>query len=615
MQNVGKRPILVFDGDCGFCRHCISAAQQITRGRVDYRTAQDMGDEVTGAAASDFDKSVVLVEPDKSLKFGANAVFDTLVYGPWGFQLFSWIYTKSSLFRSFSEGSYRKVASNRRFFSSIVKGFRYLGGAAHDYRVMRRIFLKGLGCIYAVAFASLIPQAIGLWGRNGILPIDGFLKMVSSSVPGSVFLALPSVFWLNASDGAITLLPWLGVGASLAIVFGFSPRIFLFLTWLFYLSFVSAGQSFLSFQWDLLLLETGFLSIFFAPMRWARQGQSETPPSKLVIFLYRLLLFRLIFASGLVKFAGHDAMWSAWMALTVHYQTQPLPHFLSWYAHHLPAWFHTLSTMGVYVVEVMVPVLVFFNQRVRWVPFWAISALMGLILMTGNYCFFNLLAILLCFTLLDDVQIKRLFPAKVWSWVAKPTILKMRHPYAAMGLFVVTVVMVLLTTSLEMHRFLGFQVQKPLVPLYRQARSFYLFGGYGLFANMTTVRREIVIEGSLDGNRWESYVFKWKPSRLDLAPKWIQPYHPRLDWQMWFAALGDYRSYPWFNTLLWRLMNGESTVTRLFETDPFEGTVPKYIRAKSYIYTFSSPEQRKLTGQWWVRNGEQAYTPTFANPQ
>jgi hypothetical protein len=353
-----------------------------------------------------------------------------------------------------------------------------------------------------------------------------------------------------------------------------------------YLSLCTAGQDFLSFQWDSLLLETGFLAIFLGS-------------SKIVVFLFRWLLFRLIFLSGVVKLSSHDPVWRDWSALAFHYMTQPLPTPLAWYMYQLPLWFQRFSTAFTLFVEILVPFLFFAPRRWRFCAAAAALFLQALIFLTGNYTFFNLLTMSLCLFLFDDRALEG-FRIPVRS--------ARTNRIAVLG----ATAMVLVLSVFEIHQAFfeaPFDTENALV---RIAAPFQIANTYGLFASMTTARPEIIVQGSNDGVTWLDYEFPYKPGDLQQPPRWVQPHQPRLDWQMWFAALSDYRATPWFTNFMVRLLQGSPDVLKLLKRNPFPGAPPKYVRAQLFDYSFTNFATRRATGNWWAREPHGSYFPPIS---
>ena len=469
-----------------------------------------------------------------------------------------------------------------------------------EHALTRALFLRLVGLVYVIAFASLWVQVDGLIGSGGILPAAEFLDGIRAHAGEAVWWALPTLLWIGASDAALHALCGAGLTAALAVIVGAAPALGLAAAWACYLSLVLAGQAFLSFQWDALLLETGFLTLLWAP--WSlRPRWAWADPPRIVQWLLRALLFRLMFSSGLVKLVSGDTAWRELTALTFHYQTQPLPAWTSYYAHALPEALHIFSVAAMFFIELVLPWCVVAPRRLRLWGAGGLIALQCLIGVTGNYGFFNLLSVALCLVLLDDAALRRIIrlpfaavAVRQWpTWVLWPV-----------------AVLLLLLGGFQLSRTarLNWSWPAPVEDVYGWIRPFYLVNFYGLFAAMTTERPEIQIEGSHDGATWRVYRFRWKPGAIDQAPAFVQPHMPRLDWQMWFAALGTYRDYPWFMRLMGALLEGKAAVLGLLEENPFPDALPRYVRARLYDYRFADLQQQQA-GQWWQRHDKGLYCP------
>ena len=565
-----SKPLLIFDGRCGFCRIWIDYFRKLTGDRVEYAASQDVGEQYPQIPKEQFSKSVQFVRPDGSVERGARAVLATL-----GLE-------KLYIFPGLLEWKYRLIAGHRDFFYHLTKWTFGTRIEPARFALTQWIFVRLLAVIYAIAFGSLSVQVKGLLGANGILPVSEYLKAVTEAAPALRFYYVPSIFWINASDGALEGVCYAGIGIAALVLVGIFERAGLAVLFVLYLSLSAVGQDFLSFQWDSLLIETGFLAIFLGP-------------SRIVVWLYRWLLFRLMFMSGAVKLLSHDPTWRGFTALSYHYWTQPLPNRISWYMAQLPLSFQKMSTAWTLVVELGVPFLIFAPRRLRILGAWCLLLLQTLIFLTGNYTFFNLLAVGLCLFLFDD---------RDFDWLRKrpaQKAVKYRWAYA-----VLAVVIVAIGLARMFETFSG-----QAVGIVKYTAPFQIVNSYGLFAAMTVERPEIVIEGSMDGENWVPYSFRYKAGDPARAPRWIEPFQPRLDWQMWFAALGNYRENTWFVNFVVRLLQGSAEVKGLLEADPFGGKSPRYIRALLYDYSFTDFEERRKTGNWWRRSEKGLYLPAI----
>ncbi len=484
-----------------------------------------------------------------------------------------------------------------------------------SYFLIRWLFIRWLGIIYFLAFASLGIQILGLLGHNGILPIKDFLEAVKEHYGSRSFWLAPSVFWINASDTALVSVAIGGSLLAILLVLGFCPLVISFLLWLLYLSITTTGQEFLGFQWDALLLETGFLGIFFAERHFKPRifsADHNEIPSIAMVWVFRFVLFKLIFSSGVVKLTSGDTSWRDLTALTYHYMTQPLPNPLSWFVYQWPAWAHKLCTFGMFFVELIVPFFIFLGRTMRSVAFVCFVVLQMIILLTGNYCFFNLLTIVLCLFLLDDDRIKKFLPkCFVSRFKSAGPSSKRVNVFAKFSLTILAGLVFLINLELLPFSFGVSSILKPIVPLLEKISSLRSFNRYGLFAVMTTNRHEIIFAGSHDGREWKEYEFRFKPGQLNDIPKWAAPHQPRLDWQMWFAALGGYRQNLWVIHFMQKILQNSKPVLDLLGSNPFKDVPPKYIRAVVYDYTFTDPQTRKKTGQWWTRKLLGLYCPVL----
>jgi hypothetical protein len=495
------------------------------------------------------------------------------------------------------------------------------------YYIAGTLFLRLLGVVYLIAFVSLWVQIDGLIGERGILPAGEFLSAAEQHFaqqdhPASPVWNVPTLGWISASDTSLHLLCAAGTLLSLGLVAGLLPMPTLVVLWLLYLSLFHVGQVFLSFQWDILLLETGFVAMFVAPVVVRSKFFADPHPPRLAIWLMWWLLFRLMFESGAVKLTWNNwyviadgtpiaNTWESLTALDFHYWTQPLPIWTSWYAAKLPEWFQKLSVVFVLFVELVLPWFIFGPRLLRYFACGGITLLMVLIAVTGNYNFFNLLTVVLALMLLDD---------KAW-----PQSLQRRIQATDVPRFVTpprwrSVLLVPFAVLAFVHG--AAQVKEAAVPgerpqAFLESRigisQFCLVNGYGLFRQMTETRPEIVIEGSTDGVGWKPYEFRWKPGDLARPPRFCSPHQPRLDWQMWFEALrleqvhDDTRTIDprymsaWFQSFLMRLLKDESTVVGLLDTNPFPDVPPKFIRIILYQYRLTDGEERRTTGNWWRR--------------
>lgn len=473
-----------------------------------------------------------------------------------------------------------------------------------EFGFTRWLFARSLGLIFFAAFASLAVQMRGLAGVRGISPVAEFLPAVHAQLGRPAFWHVPTFCWLSASDGFLVAQCVAGALIALVMVAGFCPGTCALICWALYLSLCSVCSPFLDFQWDALLLETALLAAFFLPWSLHPQWRRIGGVARISGWLLWWLLFRLMFESGVVKLSSGDPTWRDGSAFQFHFFTQPLPLWTAWYVHQLPDW--TLRTLQwcMFGIELVAPWLIFGPRRARHAAAGALVLLQVVILATGNYAFFNLLTIALCLLLIED----RCWPP-AWrlrclslSEVSKESVscwpLWLYAPVAS--------VLFLVSTA---HLVGTFRTGMPLRFLARWIAPLRSTNGYGLFAVMTTRRLEIEVQGSNDGQVWRTYSFTWKPGDTRARPMLVAPHQPRLDWQLWFAALGDVRQNPWLVNFLVRLLQGSPEVLALLESNPFPDRPPRYVRAVSWDYRFTTSEDRNA---WWKRELRGLYCPPLS---
>jgi lipase maturation factor 1 len=601
------RPVVVFDGGCGFCRFWITRWQHRTGDTVEYVASDDpsVARRFPEIPREAYKQAVQLIEPDGRVTEAAEAVFRLLaVSGPeWPL----WIYEHLPGAALTSEIAYRLVANHRSFSAALTTLLWGRQAAPPTYAVARWLFLRVVGLAYLSAFWSLSSQIIGLVGHDGILPADRYLAEAERVLGPARFWNLPTFAWLAGSDMALRTLCIGGAALSVLLVLGVVPWLVAPLVWAMYLSLSVVCGEFLSYQWDALLLETGVLAMFLAPVVARERSSTLADPPRLAVRLVLWLLFRLVVSSGAVKLTSGDAMWHNLTALSVHFETQPIPTPLAWYAHWLPGSVLRAATWAVLAVEMGAPLLMLMPRRLRHTAFILLVGLQLLIALTGNYAFFNFLTVALCVFLLDDA----VFGRSNLGVVPEATGPVRRRMLIAVAILTIPVSVV--TFSRALGRDLP---GAPLVgPLAYAIAPFRSVNGYGLFAVMTPTRPEIVLEGSDDGETWREYAFKYKAGDLHRRPPWVAPHQPRLDWQMWFAALGDFESEPWFQRFCYKLLEGSpgnTDVINLLERDPFDGHAPRYLRAVLYRYRFGDGEARRRDGVWWTRERLGPYSATLS---
>ncbi|CAL7934808.1 unnamed protein product [Xylocopa violacea] len=573
-------------------------------------------------------------------------------------------------------------------------------------RYTRNLFLRGICVIYLFAFLSFYIQIPGLYGDNGILPARTQLDLKSRTPLLAKFRQKPTLLWFAPYFGLnveymLDVLSLAGIVLSFA---GFLSQKFCIALvfaalWSLYYSMYQIGQTFMWFQWDVLLLEAGFLCIFVAPFRYSQHGRTSTPCDALTFWTIRWLLFRLMFSSGVVKLTSGCPVWWKLDALNVHFESQCIPTPLAWYAHHLPTWFLRFTTVIVNIFELVIPFLFFFpNRKVRIIAFYMQVFLQIHIIATGNYNFFNFLTICLCISLLDDqffyrkksktssinfiscfstalcilvyagifyatctyynlrlsddwtIQSDIAFTQEQFDYVLSRAIpISIYIGITSLGFMVANAIVTsLLTvkgirnkisatfvTSLytaavcfifaisivpyaTLHNTHNSTVPVQLRQMQAKVEHLHLVNSYGLFRRMTGVegRPEVIIEGSnnIDGP-WKEYEFLYKPGNINNSLPFVAPHQPRLDWQMWFAALGTYHQNPWLMSLAYRLLSGQPEVLALMNNieNPFRDKPPRYIKASLYRYHYT-PWSQSWTGKgWWTREKIGEYFPIFSH--
>lgn len=459
---------------------------------------------------------------------------------------------------------------------------------ANEYQLTSWLFLKGLALIYLAAFASIVVQIDGLAGPTGILPFGQLLEHLYTEYGYSAWLRVPTLFWFSSDTLALQGAAVFGVVLSVLVLLGLGlQRLNLIMLFVLYLSLYHAGQVFMSFQWDHLLLESGFLAIFLL-----------NAPSHLVIFLYHWLLFRLRFLSGFAKLASGDPSWSSFTTLHYYFETQPLPHIGSWYAHQLPEWLLKSGVGFTFFAELIVPFFIFLPRPLRIFAALVTVTMQVLIIATSNHNFINLLTILLCLFLLDDRIVGKWIPLRWHTRIRAATHTPGFLLKTFTSVFAIFIMLISLNTMVSML------TNRPLPQALDEFTSIgprYGIGNvYHVFPNMQTERQELLIAGSYDGVDWEPYLFKYKPDALEKTPALIIPHQPRLDWMMWFVPAQHEATSYWFPPFMQTLKDNSSAVSRLLANNPFEGKKPpRFLRVVVFRYHFTTPEERAETDNWW----------------
>jgi len=597
---------LVYDGECRFCCLWIERWKELSGEEVEYVPYQD--GLIEGLAIEDCEGAVQWVGADGGRASGAEAVFLALASGRASGRILLNVFRLVPPFAWACNFGYAVVAANRGIFSKVTGLLWGREVRKPTFALAAAWFLRLLGVIYLISFVSFWVQAPGLIGERGILPVAQFFQEIEAAMGGEGPWLAPGFLWLRADDAAIAAWCMVGIAGSVSVIAGISQGPFLMLLWATYLSLCVGGQVFYQFQWDALLLEAGFLAVFLAP--WSLRAGSARRPPAVARWLLIWLLFRLMISSGAVKLVSGDASW--WPDLTAlefHYFTQPLPTPLAWLADQLPANAQKFSVLAMFFIELVLPFFLLGPRRLRHFAVGGMVFLQVLILLTGNYGVFNLLTLALCLLAIDDRRLVSIL--RLRDWEPAPAL---RGPVALQAVLIIIgaaifcLSLVPFTSSLRIPQ--AWLV--PVAKVYAPISPFRSINSYGLFAVMTKGRDEILVQGSEDGLAWETYSFRFKPGDVRRRPPIVAPYMPRLDWQMWFAALGGASSNPWFPRFCERLLESEPTVIGLLGSDPFHGRRPRYVRAMLDTYRFTTAAEKSASRAWWVAEPASIYMPEVA---
>ncbi len=462
------------------------------------------------------------------------------------------------------------------------------------YGLTRLIFQRAFALLYFLVFLGAFLQFRSLIGEHGLLPARLYLERVP-------FLANPSLFYLDRSDSFIAAVCMLGMALSLLAASGFSEKRGVAfsaavwgLLWVFYLSIVNIGQTFWSFGWEIMMLETGFLAIFM--------GSEDVEPPKLIVWALRWELFRLMLGAGLIKLRG-DACWRDFTCMYYYYETQPIPNPLSWYFHHQPHAFLRFQVLSTHVVELVAPWFYFVSGPPAWIAGILTTGFQGCLIVSGNLSWLNYLTVLITVACFDDRFLSRLFPWRVPAGAR-----------AGRGRQTVLACLACLLLFLSVQP--AVNLFSPRQMMNTSFEPLHLVNSYGAFGSITKERTEIIFEGT-DGEdpehaEWKEYGFKAKPGDVHRMPGIVSPYHRRLDWLMWFAAMTTWRSYPWVLNFADKLLHNDAQTLRQIGDNPFPDRPPRFVRATMYAYRFTTPEEKKRTGDWWVREPIGVYLPPLS---
>jgi lipase maturation factor len=518
--------------------------------------------------------------------------------------------------------------------------------------IPRWLVLRALGLIYFSAFFSLVFQIRGLIGPVGILPAREYLQAVADSAGHARYWYAPTLLWLTTSSHMLLGLCGAGLFASVLLTFNIWPRGMLAMNFVCFLSFVSAASEFSGYQSDGMLLEAGFISLFLAPPGWRPGLGRSYSPIRASVFLLLWEWFRIYFESGVAKIISGDPQWRHFTAMDEYYQNGPLPTWIGWYVQHFPHWFHATTAFGTLALELVLVWMLFLPRPWRIVCFFIVTPWQIGIILTANYTFLNYLVLVLGFLLLDDRFLAQ-FLSRSWKERAlgparatpefevgpspfssqsildagaalstQALVAKKNHGHGWSSRFglqlkflriaITTVVLVWLfyASTLQMIWMIWPGFPLPAAPVVA-LEPFRIAERYGLFAVMTRGRYEIEFQGSVDGENWLTYPFRFKPQDPSKAPGIYAPYQPRFDWNLWFASLGGWRTNPMVTNTEERLLNGDSDVLSLFAADPFPHEPPREVRAVVWQYWFTTPAEKRAQGLWWGRRLLGLYAPTL----
>jgi len=489
----------------------------------------------------------------------------------------------------------------------------------------RWIFLRALGLIYYSAFFSLTFQIRGLIGPHGILPAGEYLHALAERFGHAGYWYAPTLLWVSGGPHMLAGICWAGMIASALLVLNFWPRGMLAICFVCFLSFVSAAQDFSAYQSDGMLLEAGFISLFFAPAGFRPGWGEESKPSRASLFLLVWECFRIYFESGVAKIISGDLQWRNFTALDEYYQNGPLPTWIGWYMQHFPHWFHAATTFGTLVLELGLAWMMFLPRRLRILCFLIITPWQIGIILSANYTFLNYLVLALGFLLLDDQFLLAYFPrflkkSYLATKEARPLAAlvpedKWRKTLRAQGSALKIAAMAVMLTwifyaTLAQMLWMVKPWRVPTTPV-STLEPFRIANRYGLFAVMTRGRYEIEFQGSDDGQTWLIYPFRYKPQDPSRPPRIYAPYQPRFDWNLWFASLSSWRQEPIVLRTEQSLLRGDTDVLLLFSGNPFPHGPPRQVRCVIWQYWFTTPDEKRSQGLWWRRQQLGLYAPTL----
>lgn len=470
-----------------------------------------------------------------------------------------------------------------------------------EYYITRFVLLRFLGLIYFFAFLSLANQVIPLIGENGLLPAKDFLKTFRFDSKVDAFISLPTLFWFGISDKMLVVLAWTGVILSSILLLGFANVPLLLALWFLYMSFVHIGQIWYGYGWEIQLLETGFLAIFLCPLLDPRPFPKTAPP-KPIIWLFRWLAFRIYLGAGLIKLRG-DSCWRDLTCLYYHYETQPIPNPLSRFFHFMPKWFHKIGILWNHFIELIVPFFVFYPRIARYIAGILLISFQFILILSGNLSFLNWLTIVPCIACFDDKFFRKIMPKWILRKAEHAAKNKVTYKFQSIACFSLVIIVIWLSIPVVQNLLSSKQVMNI------SFNRLELVNTYGAFGSVGKVRGELIIEGTDDEvvtqqTKWKEYEFKAKPGNPYRKLPIVAPYHYRIDWQIWFAAMQRPEHNPWLIHLIWKLLDNDEQALTLIDNNPFPDKPPNYIRVSYYRYNFAplsdknGPWNREYLGLW-----------------
>lgn len=614
-----EKPLLLFDGDCAFCTREAARIVRWTGPAVKKRSFREKGALAgLGLSEAECDREIKLVHPGGRVSGGAEAIFDALSYSK-RTRALSFLYRIPGV-PSVAESVYAWVAARRYLFlgrtcpdgtCSHHRGEHEPPGDAKEgrYALSAALFLSALALLHLANFWSMSHQAVELIGAKGLEPAGRLLEAAKKTNPGWTYRDFPSVFWFDASDAAIERAAFWGMLVSVLAFLRVLPRLMFAAAYLLYLSFVLAGGGFFTFQWDSLILEATFMAMLL-PMRSFLRARPERAPSGWAVWPLQFLLFKLHFLSGISKVLPGSKGWTDWTAMSAYYETAPLPTWGGWYMHHMGAGFQRFSTAATLVLEILLPFLIFAGPWGRRAVFAGLAAFQVMILLTANYGIFNYTALALCLFLIDDkdwetagrtLGLRRLVARArtgedVASW-------RLGWWRGALGRAACAVLLWISTVTIFGYITpQGAWTSPTLRPWLELINRWRVASQYHLFAGMTTRRVEVELEGSNDGKDWGLYTWKHKPQDPHAAPPFLAPYHPRLDFKMWFYPLNmNPAAHGYFNELVRQACADPPAACRHFKDCPFPEKPPRVVRVVAWDYKMATLKAMRTDGVWWTR--------------